>query len=188
MLVAFATITRDLALVALILYFLWRNREPLRWIGWSLQFAWTEILLGLGLFIPFFVGAGLLENALPALGFSSPSTPLPSYLVAKGLAEIVLATILVAVVAVAEETIFRGYLLLRFQAIIKSSTAAVLLSTVIFSLGHGYEGSAGVITVGAMGIVFALVYLWRGGLVAPIVMHFLQDLSGIILLPLLGKR
>jgi membrane protease YdiL (CAAX protease family) len=106
--VAFATIARDLALVALVLYFLWRNCEPLRWIGWTLKLAWTEILLGLGLFIPFFVGAGLLENALRALGFSSPSTPLPSYLVAKGLAEIVLATILVVVVAVAEETIFRG--------------------------------------------------------------------------------
>jgi membrane protease YdiL (CAAX protease family) len=59
---------------------------------------------------------------------------------------------------------------------------------VIFSLGHGYEGSAGVITVGFMGLVFALVYLWRGSLVAPMVMHFLQDFIGIVLSPLLGIR
>jgi membrane protease YdiL (CAAX protease family) len=64
----------------------------------------------------------------------------------------------------------------------------VLLSSFIFSLGHGYEGTAGLATVGVMGAAFALVYLWRGSLVAPIVMHFLQDFIGIVLLPyLVGK-
>ena len=94
--------------------------------------------------------------------------------------------VLVVIVAVAEETIFRGYLMLRLQAITASPAAAVVLSAVIFSLGHGYEGSAGVVTVGVMGAVFALVYLWRQSLVAPMVMHFLQDFIGIVMLPLLG--
>jgi membrane protease YdiL (CAAX protease family) len=60
-----------------------------------------------------------------------------------------------------------------------------MVSSFIFALGHGYEGSAGVVTVGIMGMVFAMVYLWRGSLVAAIVMHFLQDFTGILLLPLL---
>jgi membrane protease YdiL (CAAX protease family) len=81
---------------------------------------------------------------------------------------------------------FRGYLILRFKGITASPVAAVLLSAVIFSLGHGYEGTAGVITVGAMGV--ALVYMWRKSLVAPIVMHFLQDFIGIVLLSLLGTK
>jgi membrane protease YdiL (CAAX protease family) len=63
-----------------------------------------------------------------------------------------------------------------------------LLSAGIFSLGHGYEGSAGVVTVGVMGAVFALVYLWRRSLVAPMMMHFLQDFIGIVLVPLLGMK
>jgi len=42
--------------------------------------------------------------------------------------------------------------------------------------------------VGGMGLVFALVYLWRGSLVAPIVMHFLQDFIGIVLAPWLGLK
>jgi membrane protease YdiL (CAAX protease family) len=42
--------------------------------------------------------------------------------------------------------------------------------------------------VGCMGIAFALVYLWRGSLVAPMVLHFLQDGAGIVLLPLLGLK
>ena len=107
---------------------------------------------------------------------------------ARGLVEFSLAAILVVVVALAEETIFRGYLILRLRALTASPTAAALLSATIFSLGHGYEGSAGVVTVGVMGVIFALIYIWRQSLVAPIVMHFLQDFISIVLLPLLGKR
>ena len=55
-----------------------------------------------------------------------------------------------------------------------------LVSALIFSLGHGYEGTAGVITVIYMGLTFALIYLWRGSLVAPVIMHFLQDFIGIV--------
>jgi len=185
--VAFASILRDLALVSLILFFVWRNNEPVTWIGWTLKNSRKEIVLGIVLFIPLTFGTGLLENGLRAMGLSIPSTPLPSFLAARGMAEFLLAFVLVVIVALAEETIFRGYLILRLKAVTAKPTAAVLLSAVIFSLGHGYEGSAGVVTVGVMGLVFALVYMWRQSLVAPIVMHFLQDFIGIVFLPLLGK-
>jgi membrane protease YdiL (CAAX protease family) len=186
-LVAISVILRDLALVSLILFFIWRNHEPVTWIGWTFKNIRKEIALGIFLFIPFSFGTGLIENGLRAIGFSAPSTPLPSFLAARGMVEILLAFLLVAIVALAEETIFRGYLILRFNAVTSNPTVAVLLSAAIFSLGHGYEGSAGVVTVGVMGLVFALIYIWRQSLVAPIIMHFLQDFIGIVLLPLLGK-
>ena len=44
------------------------------------------------------------------------------------------------------------------------------------------------VTVGTMGLVFAVIYLWRQSLVAPMVMHFLQDFIGIVLAPLLGLK
>ncbi|MCL5264037.1 MAG: CPBP family intramembrane metalloprotease [Chloroflexi bacterium] len=185
-LVAVATILRDLALVSLILLFLWRNGEPIGRIGWTFENGWKDIVLGVVLFIPLFFGAGLLESVFRAAGLSAPSTPLPSFLTAKGYSEFILAFVLVVVVALAEETIFRGYLILRFRNIAQSVPAAIILSAVIFSLGHGYEGSAGIATVGLMGVALAIVYVWRRSLVAPIVMHFLQDFIGIVLLPLLG--
>jgi membrane protease YdiL (CAAX protease family) len=184
-LVAIATILRDLALVSLILFFLWRNGESVTWIGWRPENMWKEIGLGIGLYIPFVLGAGVFERVLRVAGLSIPSTPLPSFMVAKGMGEFFLALVLVAVVAMAEETIFRGYLMLRLKAITASPAAAALVSAALFSLGHGYEGSAGVLTVGVMGIVFAFVYMWRQSLVAPMVMHFLQDFIGIVLVPLL---
>lgn len=186
-LVAISVILRDLALVSLILFFIWRNNEPATWIGWTFKNSRKEIFLGIILFIPFTFGTGLLEKGLQAIGLSVPSTPLPSFLAARGMAEFLLALALVVVVALAEETIFRGYLILRFKTITSNPIGAALLSAAIFSLGHGYEGSAGVVTVGVMGLVFAFVFMWRQSLVAPIVMHFLQDFLGIVLLPLLGK-
>jgi membrane protease YdiL (CAAX protease family) len=187
-LVASATILRDLALVSLILFFIWRNSEPIDWIGWTFKNVWKEIALGIGLFIPLFFTANLLETALMAVGFSSPSTPLPSLLATGGMTESLLGLILVVIVAIAEETIFRGYLILRLNAVTASPAAAVLLSAVIFSLGHGYEGSAGVATIGFMGLVFAIVYIWRKSLIAPVVMHLLQDFIGIVLVPLLRMK
>ncbi len=187
-LTAVATIFRDLGLVSLILFFLWRNGENVERIGWNLRRAGREAALGVALFVPFVFGAALLERGLLWAGLSRPATPLPSFLEARGDAEFLLAAVLVAVVALAEETIFRGYLTLRFRALLRSSTRAVLLSSVIFSLGHGYEGSAGLVTVGVMGVVFAVIYLWRRSLVAPIVMHFLQDFLSIVLLPWLRMK
>jgi membrane protease YdiL (CAAX protease family) len=177
-----ATIFRDLALVFLILFFLWRNGEGVSEIGWKSVNKWKDAITGVAVFIPFFFSASLVDRLLKDLGFSAPSTPLPFSAATRSYSEI----LLVIIVAWAEETIFRGYLILRFKTITGSPLAAVLLSSFVFSLGHGYEGSAGVVTVGFMGFVFGLVYLWRKSLVAPITIHFLQDLSSILILPMLG--
>jgi membrane protease YdiL (CAAX protease family) len=187
-LTAWATILRDFALVSLILYFLWQNGEPTRLLGWTFKNIWRDIGIGIGLFIPFFFGTSLLENSLHSVGFSVPSTPLPSFLTARDIPQIMLAVFLVAVVAVAEETIFRGYLILRFKTLTKSSGAAVVIAAFIFSLGHGYEGCAGVVTVGVIGLVFGIIYLWRRSLVTTIVMHFLLDFIGIVVAPVIHLK
>jgi membrane protease YdiL (CAAX protease family) len=184
-LTANATILRDLALVCLIAFFLWRNGETLSQIGLNFRNRWQDVLLGVFLFFPLFFLMGVLEQLLRAAGFTAPSTPMPRFLKATGSMEMVLAFVLVVVVAFAEETIFRGYLISRFATITRSTAVAVILSSAIFALGHGYEGTAGVVTIGVMGLVFALVYVRRQSLVAPMVMHFLQDFVGIVLLPLL---
>ena len=154
-----AIILRDLALVCLILFFLWRNGEPRSRIGWNFQHLWREVILGVALFIPFFWIAVATELTFRWAGLSVPSTPMPSFLTASDIPQIVLAFVPVAVVGVAEETIFRGYLLLRFGATMGTMTIAVASSSLIFSLGHGYEGAAGLATVGVMGVALCLVYL-----------------------------
>jgi membrane protease YdiL (CAAX protease family) len=181
---AAATIARDIGLVAVVLYFLWRNGEPLRHIGWNWRSGklWEEALIGLVLFAPALLATSALGSLLARMGFTAPSTT-PAFLHTQGPAQVALAVVLVIVVAVAEETIFRGYLLLRLGALTKSTTAAVTLSSILFGLGHGYEGGAGMLSVTVLGAIYALVYVWRGNLTAPIIMHFMQDFLGIVLLP-----
>jgi uncharacterized protein len=187
-LTAIAAILRDLALVSLILFFLWRNGEPVGRIGWTAADPRAEIALGLALFAPVFLLTSGLDALLQAAGLSRPAAPKPSFLAPSGPGQLVLAFILIVVVAVAEETIFRGYLILRFEALWGRPAPAVIFSAFVFSLGHGYEGLAGVVTVGVMGVIFALVYLWRRSLVAPMVMHFLQDFLSIMLAPMLAGK
>ncbi len=178
MTVAISAIMTDLAFLSLVLYFIWRNNEPFEQIGLTGKNVWNDIGWGLLLFLPVDFGANFLESTLHKAGLSAPSK-IPSFLVASGFGKVILAFIFMIIVAVAEETIFRGYLLLRFKSVTGRTFLAVVLSSAIFSLGHGYEGVAGMLSVFSLGVVFSAVYLWRGSLVAPIVMHFLIDFSSI---------
>jgi membrane protease YdiL (CAAX protease family) len=182
---AVSTILRDLSLVCLILFFIWRNGEPVRRLGWRYEGLDRELLLGFVLYIPFVFVVGAISQLFSAAGLSAPAKPAPSFFKIGGEWELGLAVVMVVVVAVAEETIFRGYLTLRLQTATGNTAAAVLLSAALFAVGHGYEGSLGMATVGVMGLVFNLVYLWRKSLVAPIVLHFLQDFIAIVLSPYL---
>jgi membrane protease YdiL (CAAX protease family) len=184
--VAVSSILNNLGLLSLVLYFVWRNDESLRKVGWSFDHPGRDAAWGLILFVPLFFSGNLIETVLEQAGFSGPSRR-PSFLAVSGLTQVVGASIMVIVVAVAEETIFRGYLLLRLKAVMGTTTAAVVFSSLIFSLGHGYQGTAGAITVFVLGVVLALVYLWRSSLVAPMVIHLLTDFTSIVLPALLQQ-
>ncbi len=184
-----AIMARDLALVSLVVFFVWRNGEGARKLGWRAGHLLREALWGVLLFAPVAAGMAAIETLLHALGVpAEPGRPVPEILRPHGTAELVLATELVAVVAVAEETIFRGYLVLRFRRLSRSTALALVLSSVIFAFGHGYEGPIGVVTIGFMGLFLAIIRVWRGSLTAPIVIHFLQDILSIVILPILAAR
>ncbi len=181
---ALFSILNDLGQVSLIFYFIWRNGEPLRRLGWNPRTPPKEVLWGLVLFPPIMYGANVLRGVLHALGLST-AAGLPSFLVVRGDANVAMAVLLVIVVAIVEETIFRGYLILRFKTATGRCWPAVVLSAAVFSIGHGYEGLAGVVSVFSLGIVLGVVYLWRRSLIAPMTIHFLIDFSSIVLTALL---
>ena len=180
--VAAISILQDLALLSLILFFVWRNAEGLRSLGLSAANGIRELLLGILLYIPFTFLIRLLAHALQLAGVPLPQKP-PMFLIPEGAGQIVLAVVFLIVVALTEEVLFRGYLLLRFRPLLKNTPAAVFLSAVIFSIGHGYQGVGGMIAVGAMGVMFAWVYLWRQNVIAVMLIHFLQDFMAMIVGP-----
>jgi membrane protease YdiL (CAAX protease family) len=185
-LVASSTIFSDIPLLCLVLYFLWRNGEFFSSIGFTLRKGWMEAAIGAVLFVPLMFGMNLIEKVLRATGLSIPHTA-PSFLVPSGAGQVALALFLLIVVAVSEEVIFRGYLIRRFTVLSGNPTAALVLSSAVFAIGHGYERSGGMVAVGIMGLIFGAVYLWRKSLVAPMVMHFIQDFISIILISSLNS-
>lgn len=182
--VAVSAIVRDLALLALVLYWVWRNQEPFKVIGLTSRQLPREMLIGALLFVPFLLLVGAIRIALEALGLPAAES-VPEFLIPQGGGEIALALVFLVVVAVAEETLFRGYLIHRLEQVTGNLTAAVVIASGLFALGHGYQGAAGLVTVGLLGVILAGIYLWRGSLVAPIVVHFLQNATGILVAPLL---
>jgi len=75
---------------------------------------------------------------------------------------------------VCEEIVYRGLLMTALAALV-GAWPAVLLSSVAFGLGHAYQGAAGVVRTGIVGLVLALVVTFTGSLLAAIVMHALLD-------------
>ena len=75
---------------------------------------------------------------------------------------------------ICEELLFRGFLL-AYLSNYMSMPIAVLLSSLLFGLGHLYQGWQGVLRTAVMGLIFAGIYLWSGSLFIVIALHFAVD-------------
>jgi uncharacterized protein len=58
----------------------------------------------------------------------------------------------------AQELIFRGYLIARFERILRSTTAAVVVTTAMFASFHIYQGTGQMLLAGVLGFVFAIAF------------------------------
>jgi membrane protease YdiL (CAAX protease family) len=76
----------------------------------------------------------------------------------------------------AEELIFRGYLIWALQPLLGLWGAAVL-SLVVFAVAHAYQGAAGVVATGVVGGLLTLVVLVFGSLWPAVAIHLLIDLQ-----------
>lgn len=78
---------------------------------------------------------------------------------------------------VTEELVYRGFLIAYLAAWV-GVWPAVLLSSVVFGLGHAYQGGTGpMLQTGTIGLVLATVYVLGGSLWAPMILHAVVDLT-----------
>ena len=87
--------------------------------------------------------------------------------------------------AVVEESVFRGYAVARL-APVTGLTWAIVISSIFFGLLHWAYGFWGMLTTAIMGALFALLFVWRQSLVAPIIAHALCNLINLIVKPEAG--
>ena len=75
-----------------------------------------------------------------------------------------------------------GWYLVQFMPL----WVAVIVSSVAFGLGHSYQGAAGGLRCGLVGLVFAVFYVVTGSIWLPIIAHAILDiLQGAALFELL---
>ena len=90
--------------------------------------------------------------------------------------------------AIAEELLFRGFLIGRLEALFGGASriatgVAVLLSSVAFGAAHGYQGPTGIGVTGVLGLTFALAYVAsERNLWVPIVAHGTYDTLALVLI------
>jgi membrane protease YdiL (CAAX protease family) len=80
-----------------------------------------------------------------------------------------LAGVLVA--AAFEEVAFRAFLTPRVRALTGSWPWSVVLVSVVFGMGHTYEGTLAVVQTAFLGAYFGVVYLARRRLLGPWIAH-----------------
>ncbi|AFK19101.1 CPBP family intramembrane metalloprotease [Haloferax mediterranei ATCC 33500] len=165
-------------LVALVLYW---ERESLASIGVARP---TLADIGVGV-VGFVVGVMVFMLSQPLLsavglydansGQALLSQPLP----------VVLASAITA--GIVEEVLFRGYPIERLLELTGNVWLAAGIPLAVFTAIHiPLWGVGTTLQIGAWSVVVTGVYLWRRTLVAPIVMHLLNDIVGFVILPALG--
>jgi uncharacterized protein len=86
---------------------------------------------------------------------------------------------------ICEETVYRGFLLHYFHTLPfhLSLTWALVASSLIFGIGHLYQGVGGGVQTAVIGFVFGVMFVMTGSLVLPIVVHAVMDLRVLAMLP-----
>ena len=77
--------------------------------------------------------------------------------------------------ALFEEICFRGFIISRLKILSGNYLIGALAGSLAFSLGHLYQGIAGVILTFIYGMLFAGLFIARKSVFPCIVAHFLQD-------------
>jgi len=84
---------------------------------------------------------------------------------------------LVCTVSLCEEFLYRGFVFSLVQRVFGGSVvAAVVGSSVIFGIGHYYQGRRGVVNTSFLGALFAGLRVWTGSLLPAALAHFAVDL------------
>jgi uncharacterized protein len=167
-------------LIGLIILMLRAHGERPRAILFGWRRPAKEIGLGVALiFAALGIGAALLlsmRQVAPSL-HTVPDNPLAALL--RSPRDAWLFALVVLVAGGVREEIQRGFLLHRFSVWLGGPTVGVVVTSVAFGAGHLMQGVDAAIATGALGAFWAVIYLRRRSVLAPMVSHAGFDLLQI---------
>jgi len=89
---------------------------------------------------------------------------------------------------IVEEVLYRGFIF-WYLAQIMPIWSVVVVSSIIFGLGHSYQGVGGMVRVFLIGLAFGLFYVLTGSIWLPILAHAIFDvLQGATIMEMLRRN
>lgn len=171
-----------LALFALLILILRRSGEGLRDIGWTARGSETtvarEILVGISAGAGLYLFKELVIDSAEALLFGRTPTFNSLFAFDAASLDIPLAVAGVTLVFI-EESIYRGFAL----PIIRAKTGivlAVLITSAAFGLLHWGNGIEAIFSTTSIGILLAVIFLWRRNLIAATVAHIVYNIAVLL--------
>lgn len=163
----------------------WLDRRRLRDLGLKLdRWWWRELLVGLVLGA---VLIGLVVAVLTVAGWVEVTDTLVGPAGTDPVAVVVLVLVAVLGIGISEELLMRGYQLTNVAEGLRGGlgprgglAAAVLVTAVIFGVGHGLNPNSDVLSTANLivaGIFFGIAYAVTGRLALPIGVHVTWNLS-----------
>lgn len=153
-----------------------RSLEALRLVPATDGWQWLAVGLGVATAV-FFIGQLVVLLRKPdALRKMSRQAGEVASLGPQSDGEIRLFAVVSITAGICEEIVYRGALLAVLVPVV-GTWPAVALSSVIFGLGHAYQGAVGIAKTAAVGLVMALLAVFTGSLFVPMVLHAVIDLT-----------
>ena len=100
------------------------------------------------------------------------------FLLPKTASEILIWILVSLSAGVCEELVYRGYLQRQLWSLTSSLPLALILQSVVFALGHIYQGWKPALVTAIYGLIFGLVAAWRRSIIPGAMAHALVDIFG----------
>jgi membrane protease YdiL (CAAX protease family) len=164
----------QIILLTLVVGILKQTQTTLAGIGLGREdINWPNVVSGLIFFIGAWTLIIIIRSAIIKSGYIPEKDFL--YLLPKTIPERVFWFFLSIGAAFSEEITFRGYAITRLRILTGSYWTGAILSSFAFSIGHLYQGIAGVLLTFIYGMLFAGLFVARKSVFPCIIAHFLQD-------------
>lgn len=154
-------------------------------LGWRLNDIGTDLVLGVGGAIGMYLCLMMLALVLvllrPDLLNSTPEAQkaIEASFPPASVASMVL---IMGLVALWEEVVFRGFLLTRLYVIVRRWWLTVPIGAALFSVGHGYQGNLATAVIGVVGVLLGMLFIWRRSLLPAVAFHMTFNLISVLLL------
>jgi membrane protease YdiL (CAAX protease family) len=175
------TMVLQWTLVAMTLLWWWYGRRPAAALGLILPLG-LQSLVGLGIAVLVIVLLTYQWKAIQRLdpkgfeGLAAQVAPVRE-LMPHTRAEYRVFQALSITAGVCEEVLYRGYLI-WYLATGLGRWPAVLVAGVVFGIAHFYQGKAGVLKTGVIGVLTGVLYAGTGSLLWSMLTHAAIDLQG----------